>query len=66
MNKLAIARRAAYNMAILNEINGDVEEALNWARKAWGDYNIKLALDYVRILENRLNKIDVLKGQAEN
>ena len=59
--KIKIAGRAAYNMAIISEIDGDLEAALNWARKAWGDYNIKLALDYVRILENRQYKSDVLK-----
>ena len=63
-HKIKIAGRAVYNMAILSEINGDVDEALNWARKAWGDYNIKLALDYVRILENRQYKSDVLKEQG--
>jgi hypothetical protein len=62
--KAKIAGRAAYNMAIINEINGDLEEALKWAQKAWGDYNIKLALDYTRILENRLYKKDVLKEQG--
>jgi hypothetical protein len=62
--RMKIAGRAAYNMAIINEINGDLNEALNWARKAWGDYNVKLALDYVRILENRLYKNDVLKEQG--
>ena len=61
---MKIAGRAVYNMAIISEINGDIDEALNWARKAWGDYNIKLALDYVRILENRQYKSDVLKEQG--
>lgn len=59
-----IAGRAVYNMAIISEINGEVDEALIWARKAWGDYNIKQALDYVRILENRQYKKDVLKEQG--
>ena len=62
--KMKIAGRAVYNMAIISEINGDINEALNWARKAWGDYNIKPALDYVRILENRQYKSDVLEQQG--
>jgi hypothetical protein len=62
--KMKIAGRAVYNMAIISEIDGDIDAALNWARKAWGDYNIKLALDYVRILENRQYKSDVLKQQG--
>jgi hypothetical protein len=64
--KMKIAGRAAYNMAIISEIDGDLDAALKWARKAWGDYNIKLALDYVRILENRQYKSDVLKEQDGN
>jgi hypothetical protein len=62
--EMKIAGRAAYNMAIISEINGNIDEALSWARKAWGDYNIKLALDYVRILENRQYKRDVLEEQG--
>jgi Family of unknown function (DUF6340) len=61
-----IAGRAAYNMGIISEINGDVDAALGWAQKAWGDYNIKLALDYVKILQNRKYKNDVLKEQRGN
>jgi hypothetical protein len=59
-----VAGRAAYNMAIINEINGDVDAALGWAQKAWGDYNIKLALDYVKILQNRKYNSDVLREQG--
>jgi hypothetical protein len=63
-HKMKIAGRAIYNLAILSEINGDTDEALNLARKAWGDYNVKQALDYVRILENRQYKSDVLQEQG--
>jgi hypothetical protein len=60
-----IAGRASYNMAIINEINGDLESALKWAQKSYEDTNNKLALRYVRILENRRYKNDVLKSQEE-
>ncbi len=63
--KMKVAGRAVYNMAIISEINGDVDGALQWAQKAWGDYNIREALEYVRILENRKYKNDVLKEQGE-
>ena len=63
-SKNKIAGRAAYNMAIISEINGDVDAALGWAQKAWGDYNIKLALDYVKILQNRKYNSDVLREQG--
>jgi hypothetical protein len=52
-SKGKIAGRACYNMAIINEINGDFNTAIGWAQKAYEDYNNKLALNYVRILENR-------------
>lgn len=51
--KRKIAGRACYNMAILNEINDDLETAISWAQKAYEDYNNKLALQYVNILKNR-------------
>ncbi len=63
--KMKIAGRAAYNMAIINEINGDVDAAIDWAAKSYQDYNNKLAKDYVNILKNRRYKNDVLKNQKE-
>lgn len=60
-----IAGRACYNMAIINEINGDLDSALKWAQKSYEDTNNKLALRYVRILENRRYKSDILKMQEE-
>ncbi len=62
-NSTKIAGRACYNMAIINEINGDVEAALKWAQKSYEDTNNKLALRYVRILENRRYKTEVLEAQ---
>jgi hypothetical protein len=63
--KMKIAGRACYNMAIINEINSQLEDALGWAQKAWEDYKTRLALRYVRILENRLYNRDLLKIQEE-
>jgi hypothetical protein len=62
---MKIAGRACYNMAIINEINGNLDEALKWAQKSYEDYNDKLGIRYVRILENRRDKNDVLKTQEE-
>lgn len=59
-----IAGRACYNMAIINEINGDLDKALEWSQKAYEDYNIRLALTYTRILENRKYKTEVLEVQG--
>ncbi len=52
-SKRKIAGRACYNMAILGEINGDLDAAISWAQKAYENYNNKLALQYVNILKNR-------------
>lgn len=65
-SKMKVAGRAYYNMAIISEINGNLDNALKWAQKAYENYNIKLALKYVRILENRAYKTDVLKTQENN
>ncbi len=64
-SKMKIAGRACYNMGIINEINGDLDSALQWAQKSYEDYNDKLGKKYVRILENRRYKNDVLKMQEE-
>lgn len=48
-----IAGRAHYNMAIINEINGDFDAAIDWASKAYVDYNNKIALRYLDALRYR-------------
>jgi hypothetical protein len=58
--KAKIAGRAHYNMAISNEINGNFNEAVDWATKSYTDYNIKEALDYIRILKRRIENEDEL------
>ena len=60
-----VAGRACYNMAIINEINGKVDDALGWAQKAYEDYNIKIAREYCRILENRKMKINIIEEQQK-
>jgi hypothetical protein len=61
--KRKIAGRACYNMGIINEINGYVDEALGWVQKSYTDYKIRQAKDYSRILRNRLYKLQVLSEQ---
>lgn len=48
-----IAGRAYYNMAILSEINGHLELAIDWASKAYAKFENKQALRYVNVLKNR-------------
>jgi hypothetical protein len=63
--KVKIAGRACYNMAIISEIDGNVDNALQWAQKAYEDYNVKLAREYSRILENRKLKLNVIEEQQK-
>ena len=61
--KTKIAGRAHYNMAIINEINGDLTAAIDWASKSYVDYNNKDALRYLNILKYRLQQNQLLENQ---
>ncbi|WP_233586688.1 DUF6340 family protein [Formosa maritima] len=60
-----IAGRACYNMAIINEINGNLESAITWASKSYTDYEDKNALRYLKILRNRQTTNIKLQEQAQ-
>ncbi|HOM41693.1 MAG TPA: DUF6340 family protein, partial [Bacteroidales bacterium] len=60
-----IAGRACYNMAIAAEIKGNLELAAEWLRKAYEDYNLRKALKYLRIIENRMNKTELVQIQEQ-
>ena len=62
-NKTKIAGRAYYNMAIINEINGDLDKAVEWASKSYSDYNNKEALDYLKVLKHRISRNEQLAQQ---
>ena len=59
-----IAGRACYNMAIISEINGDLDGAIQWAQKSYENYNIHLALNYLNILKYRQSQNEILKSQT--
>ncbi|MGC1515676.1 MAG: DUF6340 family protein [Maribacter sp.] len=61
--KPKVAGRACYNMAIINEINGNLNEAIEWASKSYADYNTPNALRYINILKNRVVDQRVLENQ---
>lgn len=61
--KRKVAGRAHHNMAIINEINGDLEAALVWAREAYATYGNRQALRYSQILQHRRNQEEVLQAQ---
>lgn len=50
-----IAGYACYNMALASEMDGNLEAAIEWAKKAYVDYKIGNALHYLTILQQRLN-----------
>ncbi|WP_405396699.1 DUF6340 family protein [Maribacter sp. Asnod2-G09] len=52
--KSKVAGRAYYNMAISNEINGNLNKAIEYASKAYTDYENKDALRYVNMLKRRV------------
>lgn len=58
-----VAGRAYYNMAIINEINGDLTSAIDWASKSYVDYKNKDALRYLNILKFRLQQQQELEYQ---
>ncbi len=62
---LTVAGRGCYNMAIISEINGDLNGALQWAKKAYEVYRIPYALEYVNILQQRQSNDAVLKSQTD-
>ena len=59
------AGRACYNMAIISEINGDLDGAIQWAQKAYEVYGNQLALSYINVLRQRQSDNAVLKSQTE-
>jgi hypothetical protein len=59
-----VAGRACYNMAIISEINGDLDSAIDWAQKGYENYGNRLSLTYVNILKNR--KAAMLLVQDQN
>jgi len=63
--KRKVAGRAYYNMAIINEINGDLNTAVDWASKSYTDYENKDALGYLKILKYRVEKNKQLEQQME-
>ena len=52
--KSKVAGRAYYNMAISSEINGNLNKAIEYASKAYTDYENKDALRYVNMLKRRV------------
>lgn len=61
--KAKLAGRAYYNMAIINEINGQLDIAIDWASKSYTDYRDKKALSYLNVLKRRVARNKQLEQQ---
>lgn len=62
-NDPKVAGRACYNMAISNEINGNLDVAMQWASKSYVDYENNFALPYLNTLKYRARQKAVLNQQ---
>lgn len=60
-----VAGRACYNMAIISEINGDLDAAVEWASRSYSEYRIRRGWDYVNILEGRIRSEQALQRQLQ-
>jgi tetratricopeptide (TPR) repeat protein len=56
--------RAAYNIAIGYEVQGNLELALEWAKKAYSKYGNNQAQQYVYTLEKRIDDQKLLNNQT--
>jgi hypothetical protein len=59
-SKRKTAGRSYYNLALMYEIQGDLETALTHAQKAYTDYGIKQARSYSNILRRRIQDAEWL------
>ncbi|KPK87687.1 MAG: hypothetical protein AMS27_01770 [Bacteroides sp. SM23_62_1] len=57
--------RAAHNLAVVYEILGDLEQAREYARMAWGRYKCRKSRDYGFILNERIKEQEVVEYQLE-
>lgn len=56
-----LAGRACYNMALSEEIKGNIDQSISWAKKAYEEYNNKKALNYLSILKDRKRRMEEQK-----
>lgn len=62
-NKLA--GRACHNMALAAEMQGDLREALEWAKKAYYDHGEKKSGNYIAVLKRRISDQQKLQQQLD-
>jgi len=60
-----IAGRACHNMAVAEEMQGNLNEAIKWATEAYVKHNLKRSRSYLNELNRRLKDQSRLKEQME-
>lgn len=60
---IKIAGYACYNMALASEVLGEFDIALDWAQRAYSEYRLKAARDYIHTIERRIRDAEALKIQ---
>ncbi|NNM94021.1 MAG: tetratricopeptide repeat protein [Bacteroidia bacterium] len=62
--KRKLCARAYYDLAINQEINGNLDSAIGFAQKSYEIGGRQLALDYLNMLQNRVAGNQILNSQA--
>jgi hypothetical protein len=58
-----VAGRACFNLALASEMDGKLKDGLDWANKAYKNFNLRAAGYYVNTLNRRIMDQDKLKEQ---
>lgn len=61
-----VAGRAFYNLAVVSELNGKLDEAVDWAKKSAYTCNNKAAIGYLRNLQFRQQEQQVIQEQLKS
>ncbi|MCF6366635.1 MAG: DUF6340 family protein [Bacteroidales bacterium] len=60
---IKIAGYACYNMALASEVLGEFDIALDWAQRAYSEYHLKTAREYISTIEQRIRDNNALNRQ---
>ncbi len=63
--KRKIKGRAAHNLAVVYEIEGNLVEAKSWAQVAWGKYKNKDSREYLYDINRRISETQILEEQLD-
>jgi hypothetical protein len=65
-NNPKAAGRAAYNMAVAAETEGNYDIAIDWAKRSWEQYGNKKARRYINVLRQRKADAERASSQMNN